>query len=127
LIVVKNMQTRAPGDHTHPSPNVVEDDYRAIEIFPPKGESKTYSVTWLEDDGIAAQPEISSFAVRYTSTSSEVSVEIETGKDNKYVPIWKNVDVVLPVGDERSVVQGGHSLQRVKDSRGRAVFTKALN
>jgi alpha-glucosidase (family GH31 glycosyl hydrolase) len=127
LLVGKNLQTRAPGDHTHPSPNVVEDDYRAVEIFPPKGESKTYSVTWFEDDGIAAKPDISSFTIKYSSTASEVSVEVESGKENRYVPIWKDIDIILPVGDQRPVASRRGALPRVKDSRGRAVFRRSFN
>jgi alpha-glucosidase (family GH31 glycosyl hydrolase) len=128
LIVGKSVQTRAPGDHTHPSPNVVEDDYRAIEIFPPKGDSaKEYSVKWLEDDGIAASPEVSSFTVRYSSTASDVTVEIEAGKENKYVPVWKDVHIILPFGDERTVISGREAVCRVGDSRGRAVFILQLN
>jgi alpha-glucosidase (family GH31 glycosyl hydrolase) len=126
LIVGKNLQTRAPGDHMHPSPNVVEDDYRAIEIFPPKGDSKSYSVTWFEDDGIAARPDISSFTLQYSSTASEISAEVKAGKANNYVPVWKDIHFILPVGDQRSVVSGGEALRRVEDCRGRAVFTKAL-
>lgn len=126
LIVGKSVQTRARGDHTHPSPNVVEDDYRAIEIFPPKGESKSYSVTWFEDDGIAARPDISSFIVRYSSTATDVTVDVEAGKGNKYVPVWKNVSVILPVGDARTIISRGEALRRVGDSRGRAVYMLQL-
>lgn len=126
IIVGKSIQTRAPGDHTHPSPNVVEDDYRAVEIFPPKGKSKNYYVIWLEDDGISARPDISRFTVRYSSTATEVSVEFEVSEENKYVPVWRDINFILPVGDQRTVVSGGQVLRRVEDSRGRAVFKMAL-
>jgi alpha-glucosidase (family GH31 glycosyl hydrolase) len=122
LIVGKNVQTRAPGDHTHPSSNVFEDDYRAIELFPPKEDSRLYSVTWYEDDGISARPNISSFTVQYSSTSRQINVQVEKGKDNKYVPIWKDIHLILPYGDQRSVVSGGQVLDRREHSRGRAVF-----
>ena len=126
IIVGKSLQTRAPGDRTHPSPNVVEDDYRAIEIFPPKEASRPYSVTWYEDDGISARPAISHFTVQYSSTSSNIDVHVEKGKDNKYIPIWKDVDIILPHGDQRSVTRSGQVLRRGDDSRGRAVFTLPL-
>jgi alpha-glucosidase (family GH31 glycosyl hydrolase) len=127
LIVWKSVQTRAPGDHTHPSPNVFEDDYRAIEIFPAMGESKLYSVTWFEDDGIAARPDISSFTVRYSSTTTDVTVEVEAGKGNKFVPIWKDIHIILPFGDKRLVISRGEALCKVEDNRGRAVFTMPIN
>ena len=127
LIVGKNLQTRAPGDHTHPSDNVVEDDYRAVELFPPKGESKKYSVTWFEDDGIAARPDISSFTVLYSSTASEVSVQVSSGNANNFVPVWKNIHFILPVGDQRSVVDERGALRRVEDNLGRVVFTMVFN
>ena len=126
LIVGKNVQTRAPGDHAHPSPNVAEDDFRAVEIFPPKGESRSYSVTWFEDDGIAARPDISTFNVQYSSTASAVTVKVEAGKGNKYVPVWKELHIILPVGDERAVISRGEALCRAEDSRGRAVFVLKL-
>lgn len=127
LMVGKSVQTRAPGDHTHPSPNVFEDDYRAVEIFPPKGDSKSYSVTWFEDDGISARPNISSFIIRYSSTASDVTVEFEAGEGNKFVPIWKELNLILPFGDKRSIASRGEALRKVEDSRGRAVFAMVLN
>jgi alpha-glucosidase (family GH31 glycosyl hydrolase) len=122
----KNVQTRAPGDHKHPSPNVFEDDYRAVEIFPPKGSTpreKVFSNTWYEDDGIAAKPEISAFTVKYGATKSEVRVQFEKDPRNKYTPVWKDLHVILPVGDERTVttVLGG-SVVRVGSNTGRNVF-----
>ena len=123
IVVGKDSQTRAPGDHTHPSPNVTEDDVRAVEIFPPKGVSpRTYSNTWYEDDGIAAKPEISTFTISYSSTSSEVLVRFESGVENKYIPVWKNLDIILPVEDKRAVSWNGKVLEQASESRGRAVF-----
>jgi alpha-glucosidase (family GH31 glycosyl hydrolase) len=127
LIIGKNMQTRAPGDHTHPSPNVVEDDYRAIEIFPPKENSRPYSVTWYEDDGISARPDISSFTIKYSSTSTNITVQVEKGNGNKYIPVWKDVHIILPYGDQRSLTSRGQPLRRCDDSRGRAVFNLPVN
>jgi alpha-glucosidase (family GH31 glycosyl hydrolase) len=127
LLVGENLQTRAPGDHTHFLPNIVEDDYRVIEIFPPRGESKTYSVVWFEDDGIAAKPDISSFIIRYSSRTIEVSVEVEIGKEDKYAPILKDIDIILPVGDQRPVASRRGALPRVEDRRDRAVFRKSFN
>jgi alpha-glucosidase (family GH31 glycosyl hydrolase) len=126
LIIGKSVQTRSPGDHKHSSPNVVEDDYRALEIFPPKGESRPYSVTWFEDDGICARPEISSFTIRYSSTANNVTVQFETIEGNKYVPLWKNIIIILPAGDKRPVLSHGEPLQKIEESRGRAAFAMQL-
>ena len=125
VVVGKNVQTRSPGDHRHSSPSVFEDDYRAVEIFPPQGASDyMYSNTWYEDDGISAQPDISSFNVRYSSTNSEVVVHVDKGSGNKFIPLWEGLNIILPVGDTRKVVDGRAHLACVRgeDSRGRAVF-----
>lgn len=127
LIIGKNMQTRAPGNHTHPSPDVVEDDYRAVEIFPPKENSRPYSVTWYEDDGISSRPDVSSFTIHYSSTASHIDVLVEKGTDNKFIPIWTDISIILPYGDKRSVMSAGQALHRSGDSRGRAVFTLQLS
>lgn len=121
--VGKNTQTRAPGDHKHPSPNVFEDDYRGVEIFPPKeGSPKVYANTWYEDDGIAAQTDISSFTFTYTCTASEVEVEFEKNAANIYEPLWKEIHVILPVGEERKVTVARGQVVRLDDNRGRAVY-----
>jgi alpha-glucosidase (family GH31 glycosyl hydrolase) len=127
LIVGRDVQTRAAGDHTHPSPNVVEDDFRAVELFPPRGISKlTYTNTWFEDDGISAKTNVSSFSVSYSSTDTNVRVEFVTG-NGKYIPVWRTLYIILPVGDSRPVVVGGKTIDKVKDSRGRAVFKLPLD
>jgi len=127
-VVGKNVQTRSPGDHRFPSPNVIEDDYRAVEIFPPMGHSKsTYSYTWFEDDGISQRPDISSFTVRYSSDADKILVEFEEGAKNKFVCFWKELSIILPVGDLRPVVLAdGNSCCKAGQSRGRAVYTIPL-
>jgi len=126
IVVGKDIQTRSPGDTRFPSANVVEDDYRAIEIFPPVGTSpKTYSNTWYEDDGISTNPEISVFRVTYRSTETQVMVGIDMGRDlNKYAPLWKSLDIILPVGDHRLVVLGDAEVVCAKkeQNRGREVY-----
>lgn len=125
VIVGKNVQTRAPGDTSHPSANVYEDDYRAVELFPPSGASdRVWENTWYEDDGISARPQISSFTVKYTATASEVRVTLELGAENRYQPIWKDLHVILAVEDRRTVVADGGrgNVTKVEDSRGCARF-----
>lgn len=124
IVIGKDIQTRSPGDHRFPSPNAVEDDYRAVEIFPPAGRpTTTYLYTWYEDDGIAAKPVISKFTLEYSSTETEVSVKFQKAQENRYTPLWKDVDIILPVGDRRAVVTGSGSGRRGADSRGRPVYT----
>jgi alpha-glucosidase (family GH31 glycosyl hydrolase) len=119
VVVGKDVQTRAPGDHRFPSHNEVEDDYRAVEIFPPKGSSKkTYEYAWLEDDGIAAKPKISSFVLRYSSTEDEIKASFGYGEEKEYRPLWKDLDIILPEGEKRAVV----GAERVGGSRGRVVY-----
>lgn len=124
IVIGKDIQTRSPGDNRFPSPNAVEDDYRAVEIFPPAGSSTTtYLYTWYEDDGIAAKPAISKFTLEYSSTETEVSVKLLKAQENRYTPLWKDVDIILPVGDRRAVVTASGSGRRWADSRGRPVYT----
>jgi len=123
VIVGKNVQTRAPGDHKHPSPNVFEDDYRGVEIFPPKGKSsKVFSNTWYEDDGIAANPFISSFTVKYSCTMTQVDVKFEKDARNKYQAIWKDLHVILPVGEKRTVTSSHGTVTKFEESRGRVIY-----
>lgn len=129
VVVGKDIQTRSPGDNRFPSPNAVEDDYRAVEIFPPKGVSaKTYSYTWYEDDGISAKPQISHFTLRYSSTADQVLVDLSKDIENKFVPIWKDLSVILPFGDTRSVVMANSNVacSTNEPSRGRSVFKLVL-
>lgn len=129
ILVGKDIQTRSPGDNRFPSPNAVEDDYRAIEIFPPAAPSSTiFSNTWYEDDGISARPEISQFVITYSTTETQVFVDFDTGKANKYAPLWTKLDVILPVGDRRSVVFGASKqvCAEGEQTRGRQVFVLSL-
>ncbi|KAH7413524.1 neutral alpha-glucosidase, partial [Cadophora sp. MPI-SDFR-AT-0126] len=120
IVVGKDIQTRSPGDHRFPSPNAVEDDYRAVEIFPAAG-TREFSYSWHEDDGIAARPEISTFTLKYASTEDGISVGFASS--GRFVPAWKELDIILPVGEKRPVFQAGSRCTRKEDSRGRAVFT----
>ena len=122
VAVGKNLQTRSTGDHRFPSPNAVEDDYRAIEIFPPKETShQEYSYVWYEDDGISSKLEMATFTLRWRSTADSVKVKLE--KSGSYAPLWKDLEIILPFGDPRIVVMSdGITCHRIGESRGRAVF-----
>lgn len=101
--VGKDVQTRNPGDIRPACTSLPQDDYRGIEIFPPKGSShdRTFSTTWYEDDGFSLQPNISSFTVSYSAEEEKVTVALETHPDNIFVPPWKEVVFILPHGDRR--------------------------
>ncbi|KIW90111.1 uncharacterized protein Z519_09542 [Cladophialophora bantiana CBS 173.52] len=115
--VGKNVQTRIPGDTKAECKALPEDDYRGVEIFPPKGSShgRTFTTTWYEDDGLSLHPNISSFTVSYSSTEEKVAVALATGADNLFVPPWKEVVFILPRGDERYIESAnGATMERVE-------------
>ncbi|GAM39021.1 glicosidase [Talaromyces pinophilus] len=128
--VGKSVVTRTPGEENsdEAAGGINElDDYRGVEIFPPQGSSHghTFSTTWLEDDGYTQNAAVSSFTVKYSSTAEKITIAFERGNENKYVPAWRSLDVVLPVGDERHVVssQSGQPLEYIGvDAKGRRVY-----
>ena len=78
------------------------DDWRGIRIFPGT-DGKKYQSSWIEDDGISADPEKAIIEVTYSGSKEDNTVSctfIESG----YVPLRKKtLDVILPVGDGRRV------------------------
>ncbi|KAJ5993059.1 hypothetical protein N7451_008783 [Penicillium sp. IBT 35674x] len=126
--VGKNVHTRVPGDDTAASMGVkVLDDYRGVEVFPPKGSSHgtVFKNTWYEDDGIAQVPKISNYTLSYSSTVEKVLVHFQRDESSGFVPAWKEIDVVLHYGDQRAVVSssGQEIVAKGADSRGRSVYT----
>jgi alpha-glucosidase (family GH31 glycosyl hydrolase) len=121
--VGRNEQVLAVGDTSNPA-NLPLDDYRAVEIFPPKGSSngKSFTNVWYEDDGVSPPPaKISVFEVKYQTTESEVLVEYNERLQAGFVPQWKDLGIVLPAGDERSVKLNGKASEKgTKDGKGRA-------
>jgi len=121
--VGRDVQTTSVGENRNISPNLPEDDYRGVEIFPPKGSSngKKYHNTWYEDDGIAAKPSIARFILSYRCTQETVLVDLEMELGG-YKPKWEEVHIILPVGDERVVIgRNQQQLSRRVDSRGRVI------
>lgn len=120
----KSVQTAAPGDSKNPA-QLPADDYRGVEIFPPRGSSRgrTFKFEWFEDDGIAAKPEISTFSVSYSCSDSEVTVEFKH-EHGAFTPPWMGkLDIILPQGDGRSVVDAsGKQLDRSQGLEGREAF-----
>jgi hypothetical protein len=102
------------------------DDYRGVEVFPPKGTSHgtIFTTTWYEDDGISVQPGTASYTVSYSSTEEKVSVKLERD-ETAFTPAWKDLDIILHNGDQRRVVSttGDEIVLKGTDSRGRVVYT----
>ncbi|CRG85300.1 hypothetical protein PISL3812_02399 [Talaromyces islandicus] len=127
----KSVVTRTPGegDIDEAAANLEEDDYRGVEIFPPKAGSygQVFSTTWFEDDGISRVAGVSSFTITYSSTEERVTVGFKKGESNGYTPAWKDLDIILPHGDARHVVSDlGKPLEcRDVDPRGRSVYRLA--
>ncbi|KAK9357517.1 glycoside hydrolase family 31 protein [Lipomyces starkeyi] len=113
--VGRNVQTRSPGDKNNPA-NLPSDDYRAVEIFPPKGSSdgRSFTNTWYEDDGVSSNTKISSYTITYSSTAMEVTVKLEKNEESGFRPLWTEVAIILPVGDIRSVIrEDGNAAEEV--------------
>lgn len=119
----KSVQTKSTGDNTEPA-DMAKDDYRGVEIFPlpaSMGESPKFSNRWFEDDGIAANPAISTMLLEYHSDSAKVYVNFTPDSRTGYHPEWKSLDIILPHGDQREVVASGsckvHGTQIKSDGR----------
>ncbi|OAL19640.1 hypothetical protein AYO20_11615 [Fonsecaea nubica] len=112
----KNVQTRMPSDTKPDCKTLPEDDYRGLEIFPPRGSShgRSFTSSWYEDDGLSLHPDISSFMVSYSSTDEKVTVQLAAGADNVFIPPWKEVVFILPRGDQRYVESAsGATMERI--------------
>ncbi|KAI2721012.1 CAZyme family GH31 [Penicillium roqueforti] len=125
--VGKSVHTRVPGDETAASVAVQDvDDYRGVEVFPPKGTSHgtVFATTWYEDDGISVQPGTAAYTITYSSTEEKVLVKFERDEAG-FTPAWKDLDIVLHNGDQRRVVSstGDEIVLKGTDSRGRVVYT----
>jgi alpha-glucosidase (family GH31 glycosyl hydrolase) len=118
-------QTLSAGDITNPA-NLPLDDYRAVELFPPKSSSdgRKFGNTWYEDDGISPPPaRISKFEVMYATDEKKIYVEYKEHLQTGFNPAWKKLHVVLPAGDRRSVVFNGQEVDVSKtDGKGRPHF-----
>ncbi|KAK8161730.1 neutral alpha-glucosidase ab precursor [Phyllosticta citrichinensis] len=121
--VGKDIQVLSPGEKENPAA-LPQDDYRAVEIFPPRQSSggKWFETTWYEDDGISLAAAISSFTVSYASSEKQIKFKFSADASG-FKPSWTSLGVVLPVGDKRTVVVDGKQLNESKDSRGRVHWT----
>ncbi|KAM0541012.1 hypothetical protein ACHAPJ_013412 [Fusarium lateritium] len=106
--VGRDVQVLSPGEKENVA-NLPLDDYRGVEIFPPKKASKNgkwHETTWYEDDGtsVATKNKISSYTFAFTATESEIKVNFSRDETSGFQAPWKTLVVVLPHGDQRKVV-----------------------
>ncbi|KEY71174.1 hypothetical protein S7711_10560 [Stachybotrys chartarum IBT 7711] len=124
--VGRDVQVLSPGEKTNPA-GLPLDDYRAVEIFPPQGSSpKWFETTWLEDDGVAVatRNKIARYTVSYRAAEEEVLVRFARDESEGFAAPWRDLVVVLPVGDGRRVVSeaGEQVVDLGRDEIGRRRF-----
>ncbi|KAF1847277.1 glycoside hydrolase family 31 protein [Cucurbitaria berberidis CBS 394.84] len=121
-------QVLSVGDTSNHA-NLPLDDYRAVEIFPPKGSSngKIFNNTWFEDDGVSSPPvRVSTFNLHYSTTDDEVQVKFSETLHPGFKPHWCELDVIVPAGEGRGVRLIGKPLVSVDvDAKGRTRWTGA--
>lgn len=99
-------------------PGFVEmDDWRGVEIFPPREASEEFTGEWIEDDGESTWPApIACVRVTYSSKGkNEVAVKAAF-VESAFKPFWQTLWVILPRGDGRTVTDAVGISQR-KDGR----------
>ncbi|KAJ4253431.1 hypothetical protein NW762_010589 [Fusarium torreyae] len=106
--VGRDVQVLSPGERENVA-HLPLDDYRAVEIFPPKKASKNgkwHKTTWYEDDGtsVATKNKISSYTFAFTATESEIKVKFSRDETSGFQAPWKTLVIVLPYGDQRIAV-----------------------
>tara|TARA_R110002003_G_scaffold40_3_gene2581 strand:- start:6588 stop:8864 length:2277 start_codon:yes stop_codon:yes gene_type:complete len=126
----RNEQVLAVGDTSNPA-NLPLDDYRAVEIFTPKGSSngEIFTNTWYEDDGVSPPPaKISVFVLKYQTTKDEVLVQYEEQLQADFTPHWKDLTIILPPGDGRTLKMNGEAAKSTeRDGKGRTHFRCAIS
>ncbi|KAH7253198.1 glycosyl hydrolases family 31-domain-containing protein [Fusarium solani] len=123
----KDVQVLSPGETTNPA-QLPLDDYRGVEIFPPKDDlgDKWYDNAWYEDDGVSAvaKNRISKYEVSYAADSAEVKVKLVRHEESGFKAPWRSLHVILPPGDGRVVrcVDGTVVEELKRDEQGRRHF-----
>lgn len=106
--VGRDVQVLSPGEKENVA-KLPLDDYRAVEIFPPRQGSrsaKSYETIWYEDDGVSAvaKNRISKYSIVYSVEGVEIRVKFSRDETSGLVAPWRRLVVVLPPGDARNVV-----------------------
>lgn len=116
-------QVLSAGETANPA-NLPLDDYRGLEIFPPRGSSQgaVFKSTWYDDDGVSPAPaDISVFETHYESTDVEVLLHYKESLQPGFMPAWSKLDIILPAGDDRQVVFDGEKAKWTStDTKGRS-------
>lgn len=116
--VGKSVQTKMPTEINPACENLEEDDYRGIEIFPPRGSSHgiSFEYSWYEDDGTSLKPDIGKFTIEYSSTEENVEVKLSKRAGDRFKPSWETVVIILPVFDSRYVTSStGETVLKLDD------------
>ena len=139
--VGKDKPTRCRAAADPEFPNVEEDDWRGVEIFPPpcapaKDGGATFTSTWLEDDGISAKAKVQMAAITVEYSvgpgAAELRVRVGAVKEGEWEPLWLpgGIDIILPFGEERVVraVDGNaHVVDKGPDAAGRRVWNISVH
>lgn len=127
--VGRNEQVLSVGETSNVA-NLPLDDFRAVEMFPPRGSSngKVFTNVWYEDDGVSPPPaRISVFELKYSTTETEILVEFKATLDTGFEPAWSELGIILPAGDKRTVKFNGEDAKFVeKDQKDRARFSGVI-
>jgi alpha-glucosidase (family GH31 glycosyl hydrolase) len=106
----KDVQVLSSGEKENVA-DLPLDDYRAVEIFPPRegSSSKKYETVWYEDDGVTAvaKNKVSKYSIVYSVEGSTIKVQFSRDEKSGFVAPWKALVVVLPPGDSRVVSSSG--------------------
>jgi hypothetical protein len=128
--VGKNRPTASVEDAEFPGMD--KDDWRGVEIFPPPNSSNdfVFENSWLEDDGISCEAPADRCEVRL-SYKADTAIALEATLHGKWKPLWlpHGLDIILPVGEERTVVSmSPHEVtDKGKDTQGRRMFCIEVN
>ena len=140
----KHTTSRNTDDYENSEfPNTPLDSYRGVELYPVQASkagnvaTETFTNTWLEDDGLSAEgrSQIYEIKVVYMASDTEVtvwaSISVKKASTVEGAPAWEplwlrnGLDVMLPVGDERTVV-GNRVDKKERDFRNRNVYNIAV-
>ncbi|RFU80381.1 neutral alpha-glucosidase ab [Trichoderma arundinaceum] len=125
--VGRDVQVLSPGEKENVA-DLPLDDYRAVEIFPPREGSspKWHETVWYEDDGVSAvaKNKISKYSIAYSLEGPTIKVRFSRDETSGYVAPWKTLVVVLPPGDTRTISsKDGHQVRRLgPDEEGKIRF-----
>ena len=105
--------------------DTLEDDCRAVEIFPPRSHSsgRRSRSRLYEDHGTSAMPQIPSFLIGYHARDAKVMVAFEKRMEILYKPASDVLHIIMPIGDGRPGIQDdGKALMISNTDHARKIF-----